>query len=139
MRLRKGPLYRSQQEQVIVLRAIPQGQQQDDSDLPKEERYFSYGNMRYRKREYQEIVGQSANRKICISKRRIAFDPSGIPISTNDLIGVSVPPIENMKVDDLLVRLDKDLEELYIEGITNTLGIQEIELANRDKIRPGVY
>ena len=132
MGFRTGRLFKRIQEQIVVLRSIPD-LQQDTSNTDN----FEYCGNTYAKSRYMEIIGNSDNRKIAILKGTISFDPNGFPVTESEYIGIVIPPTDKLLVDDLVIRIDKDCQELYITGITEQIGVQEIELSNQNKTSGG--
>ena len=132
MGFRTGKLYKRMEEQIVVLRSIPE-LQQDLSNVDN----FEYCGNTYAKSKYMEIIGDSDNKKIAILKRRLSFDPNGFPITESEYNGIVIPPTDKILVDDLVIRIDKDCQELYITGIEEQIGVQEIELSNQNKTSGG--
>ena len=131
--MRKLPrTYKRLREQVVILRPIPETQELDQDGE------FTIGNLTFLESEYQRIVEASADAKMYIEKNRITHDgEDAFPVSDNRFYGIAIPPILGMETNDMLLRIEKDNEILYIEGVFDVDGVQEILLTNREKVRPG--
>ena len=132
MTFRTGKLYQRLKEQIVVLRTIPESQR--DNNISDN---FVYCDNTYDKSEYMEIIGIADNVRIAILKGSLSFDSNGFPVTESEYIGTVIPPLNNVLVDDLIIRIDKDCQELYIAGITEQIGVQELELSNQNKISGG--
>ena len=128
MNYRVDQLFHGIDEQIVVLRAKPGGQQPAPGS-------FTIGSKNYLHNAYWIIIDKEENQRAVIQRKRISFDGSNVPISLVDYTGVLIPPLSILKVDDILIRLDHNHEELYIEGITVTAGVQDIDLINRSRAR----
>ena len=134
MRVSKGPLYREMSERIVVYRYIPADEQ--DRSIA--------GNLKYRspdfpRREWQEIIPDTDNLKICIVKTRLKFDEMGIATSQSDYGGTVIPPNHKFSIGDVIIRIDRGMQDLYITGITQGLGVQRLELNNRTKSENAQY
>ena len=128
MRLRRGRLLKEIEEHIVVLRAIPQYNQDDSvtGDL-------TFCDCPYPRKAFEVVVSEATNQMACILRDRTSFDPQGIAEQDIEYRGNITPPIASLQVGDLVIRLDKGCQELYIEGITAVTAMQQLELANRSK------
>ena len=131
---RRGRLLKEIEEHIVVLRPIPQYKQDDTitGDL-------TFCDCPYPRKAFAEVVTESANQKACILRDRTTFDPSGIAEQDIEYLANITPPIPTLEVGDLVIRLERGCQELYIEGITAVTQIQQLELANRSKTDNAQY
>ena len=127
MKHRRSPFLRNYEEQIIVLRPIPQNEQ--DST---EERELTYCDYTYPRRKFEIIVGRADAKKAIILRDRTTFDPSGFAEQDIEYLANITPPIRGLAVGDIVIGLTSCLE-LVIGGITRVPQMQELELWNRSK------
>lgn len=129
MRQRKGPLFRKMEEQIVVLRHIAK-YQQDDTITGN----LTYCNQTFPRNQFEEIIGELDNIEAVVRRNRQSFDSDGIPISEFDYFCELKPPIDDFKQGDILIRIDKKCQDLSVETINEVLGVQVLQLSNRDKV-----
>ena len=128
MRRFRGRFLKALEEQIVVLRPVPQ-YEQDDLVTG----VLTFCECPYPRKAFTEIVAEKANQKICILKNSLRVDPDGIVVVDSEYLGNILPPNENVQDGDLVLRIDKGCQELYIEGISEVEGLQQLTLANRSK------
>ena len=129
MRNIRGSFLKLLEERIVVLRPIPTVDK--DSAVTGT---WTYGASVFARQDFQEIVGEAANQKIVILRDRQALDDSGIPVSEAGYRGNITPPNNNLRPLDLVIRIDKGYDQLYIDGIEEVAGIQQLELINRERV-----
>ena len=134
MRQQRGPLYQMLAEQIVVLRDIPQCDQ-DDSITGD----YTYCDCTYPIRKYKKLFLNPHDLQVTIQQDAATLDPDGIVVLELDYICQIVPPFSGIQSGDLVIRIEKDCQELYVSGITQELGRQVIELENRSKTEPQRY
>ena len=134
MRQVKGPLYRCKGEDIAILRHIPKLEQNDSKDGDIQFLVEGY-NCRYPEKAFEVIIQKA---KVMISQRVIpVIDPDGVAILSTDYTCERVPPFNQLPFNksvqsgDLVLRLDRHLQELYIEGSTIDCHRQFIYLVTR--------
>ena len=129
MRNIRGSFLKSLEEKIVVLRPIPTVDK--DSTVMGE---WTYGASEFRHRDFQEIVGEADNQKIVILRDRQALDDGGIPVSEAGYRGNITPPNNDIRPLDLVIRLERGYEQLYVESMETVSGIQQLDLENRDRV-----
>lgn len=128
MRAIRGSFCKTLEEQIVVLRPVPQVLQ-DDTETDE----WVFCGCPYPRKAFQLIIGENVEQKIIIIKRGLTVDPDGISVSEAEYRGNVTPPLKTIQVGDLVLRVQKRCQELYIYGITDVAGIQQLELENRSK------
>lgn len=124
----KGPIHKEYGEHIVVLRKIPQAKQCHDITGD-----YIFCNCKYPKKAFEIIIGESENQKMTVFWRSDAFDESGIVTSDIFYRGFIIPPRNELKIGDLVLRLEKNCEELYIEFAPQRVNRQQCQLVNRSK------
>lgn len=128
MIFRRSPFLRKLEETIVVLRPIPQFEQ-----LPDTPGVWTFCERSYPKQAFASIIAETDAKKACILRRRLAFDATDILQQEIEYFANITPPITTLAVGDMLIRIEKACQELYIEGLTQVDAMQELELANRSK------
>lgn len=134
MKQRRGSFLKSMEEQLVVLRQIPTNQQDDTITGD-----WVYCDCKYPKRKFQRIATEVDNLKACILKQSVRVDADGIVVQDAEYRANIIPPFTTLSVSDLVLRIEKNCEELYIDSLSVVQGIQQLELTNRSKTADARY
>lgn len=125
---RRGPFLKSLEEKIVVLCSID-SRHRDDSVTDT----ISFGDETFKLSEFRVVVPETDNLKIVIFRNNLAVNPDGILESQIDYIGNITPPNDKLSVADIVIRVEKNNQQLIIEGIEVVSGKQQLELNNREQ------
>ena len=128
MRQLKGPLYRCKGEDVAILRPIPKVEWK----IEETGDHIYCNNCHYPKKAFCVVKDHV---KVMINQRVVpVVDPDGVAILSVDYVMEVVPPLNvHVLAGDLVIRLDRNCQELYIEGSSEDCGRQCIYLTTRSE------
>ena len=90
-------------------------------------------NCPYPRKAFDVIVDAGVDQQIMILRRGLVVDADGFVVAEEEYRGNLTPPNPKLQVGDLVLRMDRNCEQLYIYGITEVAGIQQLVLENRSK------
>ena len=125
-----GKLFSDREERIISLRGIPLKYQ--DNRITGT---FDYGIHSYKKKAFEKVIDESDNQKIVLSQVTESLATAGISVSEIDLVGIANPPISNIKTADIVVRIDRNDQNLEVHNVNPVQNFQRIEFVNRDRVR----
>ena len=128
MRMPKGPIHKEYGEHIVVLRKIDVALQ-DDSITDD----YTFCKCKYPKKAFDIIIDESENQKMSIFWQSDTWDETGIATSDIYYRGYIIPPNNLLEIGDLVLRLEKNCEELYIEFAPQRVNRQRCQLVNRAK------
>ena len=128
MRNIRGSFCKTLEERIVVLRHRPQNLQ--DESVAGE---LLFCNCPYPRKAFDVIITEASNQRIAILRRGLTVDADGFVVAEEEYRGNLTPPNPKLQVGDLVLRMDRNCEELYIYGITEVAGIQQLVLENRSK------
>lgn len=128
MARRTGRFYKKLKEKVVALREIPESLQKDCVTGN-----YTFGTESFPKNGFELIVSEEDDREMVILQGRNFFDEEGITISETEYNGTAIPPIPGLRKTDIIVRIEKKYQTLYIENINPVLGVQQFELELRNR------
>jgi len=128
VRHRRSSFLKSLEERIVVLRAI---EQVDVDDTVTGN--LTFGQSTYPRNQFEVIIFEWMNVKGIILKDRTTFDPEGISTAEVDYVMNISPPQSSLKVGDILIRIDREFQDLYIESISQVRQVQQCELIIRSK------
>ena len=129
MRQLKGPLYYCKGEDVAILRPIPKARR----DISKKNLDpYKYCDCEYPQISFDRIKDRV---KVMINQRVVpVVDPDGVAILSVDYVMEVVPPLDiRVMAGDLVIRLNRNCQELYIEGSSEDCNRQFIYLTARSE------
>ena len=130
MRQRKSRMCRQREiaDQVVILRKIHK-RDQDESI----EGNYTFCDCNYPKKRFEIIVDESDGRGLVFQKQRVTVNSDGFLVVDDTYIAQAQPPITCLCRGDLVIRLNRGCQELYVEGVDLVGSIQKIYLVNRSQ------
>ena len=130
MRQRKSNMCRQREmaDQVVVLRKIPK-RNQDESI----EGNYVFCDCNYPKKRFEIIVDEPDKIGLVFQKQRVTVNSDGFLVVDDTYIAQAQPPITCLCRGDLVLRLSRGCQELYVEGTDQVQNVQKIYLVNRSQ------
>lgn len=132
MKFPRGPLYNIQKEQVVVIR----NRDVINEDL---EGFITYGRFEIGESDFQIIVEEDAEFFVVIHDESDSISEDGIALTESDYTMTVRPPNNRIRVGDIIIRIDKNGEDLRITRLSQRNGNQEVKLDKRGKAETYIY
>ena len=129
---RTGRLFRNSKEQIVVVRGFADIDSSKDGNI-------EFGDLSYSESEFRILIDKSANQEMMIKRFSAAIDQEGFALTDSEYLAVCIPPIEDLAVGDIVIRIQKRNEDLRITAITRSRGVQELELEKGNKTQSYQY
>ena len=125
------PTYSQIAEKVAVLRGRPDN---DPNTMVMQDAIWTFGKETFPQRTFDLLVSESDNREVRIEQKKFKFDGETIVTTNSDYNCVSIPPIDNLEVGDIVIRLQKGNQQLVVMNTPDSVyGVQEWQMEDRSE------